>query len=600
MRRVFITALVSLLLWSQAAQCLAQSPMRASKPDADALAAALRLAGGLGSDSSKETVLIRLSQTYAKTGRFDEAARALSLMDDGVEKAHALCELANTLADAGKLDRAAELLNETLLTLRRVCAEREEPPSKYTLDSLVVGSESWDYEAFPPRHVTGKGALARLAEAGRAEEVARLLSLAKSVALDFESDDEAQSKLFANSARVYAQTGDASKAEEALADASEAARRVESAYEKTLALCEVADAYAATGDRKRAELSLAEALQTASTLEQERDRALRRVVRAYADAKFYEQARDAARALSDEEGERAFATLAALGPESKPADLDAALSDAVEAAVSLEDEGSKARALEGLTSTYGGRAPGALSKVAEAASRLLAPRPRAEVLISVGDRHREAGRKEAALEFWRRALASARAVRLRREDLTEGDSRINDGEKLDLLFALARRLARSGAHELAREIARDAEDVQARALQLAEGAPAYVREAGPRLAELGLILLRAGRRADALEVLEAASRAASKGGDGVDEHRRVDALGAVAAAYAKAGERARAELHFRRALEAAQGMELYGDADALEVLHNVGTYYAEAGMKPDAGYLKAMRRLVRKVEEEIE
>jgi hypothetical protein len=80
----------------------------------------------------------------------------------------------------------------------------------------------------------------------------------------------------------------------------------------------------------------------------------------------------------------------------------------------------------------------------------------------------------------------------------------------------------------------------------------------------------------------------------------VDALGTVAAAYAKAGERALAGLHFRRSLEAAQKMELYGNEDALAVLSNVGSHYAEAGMKPDAGFLKAMRRLVRRVEEELD
>lgn len=271
--------------------------------------------------------------------------------------------------------------------------------------------------------------------------------------------------------------------------------------------------------------------------------------------------------------------------------------DAAEAAFSLEEEGRQAQALEGLASAYGARSPDALAKISEAASRVRNTASRAEVLIVVGDRHSEAGRKDSALELWRQALASARAVRLHRSDLNEDESRINDREKLDLLFALARRLARAGSHETAREIARNVEEVQARALQLAEGKPASPSEVGPRLAELGLVLLRAGRRADALEVLEAASRAASKDGEG---YSRVDSLGAVAAAYAKAGEGARAERLFRRALEAAQVMELYGDAYSLGVLYNVGSYYAEAGMKPDAGYLKAMRRLVRRAEEELE
>jgi tetratricopeptide (TPR) repeat protein len=341
-------------------------------------------------------------------------------------------------------------------------------------------------------------------------------------------------------------------------------------------------------------------MQIALALEQDRDRALGLVVRSYTGAKLYEQAREAASALSDEEGARAFATLVALSPESKPADFEVALSNAAGATLSLDDEGSLVRALQGLTSTYGARSPDALSKIAEAASRVRDARSRAEALMVVGDRHSEAGRKDAALEVWRQALQSVREVRLHREDLYKGDSRLNDGEKLDLLFALARRFARDGSHELAREVARDVEAVQARALQLAEGSPAYARETGPQLAELALILLRAGRGADALEVLEAASRTASKGGDGVDESLRVDSLGAVAAAYAKAGERERAELHFRRALEAAQALEFNGGWDALGVLNNVGTRYAEAGMKPYAGYLKAMRRLVRKVEEEIE
>ena len=122
-------------------------------------------------------------------------------------------------------------------------------------------------------------------------------------------------------------------------------------------------------------------------------------------------------------------------------------------------------------------------------------------------------------------------------------------------------------------------------------------EAAPGLAKLAAALLRAGRRGDALEVLEAASRTAHGG----EESMHADSLGAVAAVYAKAGESARAKLHFRRALEAAQAAESNHDSGALcGVLTNVGTYYAEAGMKPDAAYLKAMRRLIRKVQEENE
>lgn len=597
MRRVFIAALASLLLWSQAAECSArQADARAPKRDADALAAALRLASGLESGLTKDSELSYLLRDYAKAGRFEEAERTVSLMDDGGLKASALCLLADHVAEAGKLDKAAELLNESLLMIRRASEDGFDSSFKHTLRSIVVGMEGWDYETFPPRGVTTKGTLARLFEAGRTEEAAKVLSQVKSIMLDFEVDDDTQAKLFSNAARLYTQAGDAAKAEEALADASAAARRIEDGYHEVPALCEVAGAYVFAGDRRRAESLLVEATQIALPLELDRDRVLRMIVSAYADAGLHERAREAAGMLSDEEGARAFATLNALGHESKPEEFEAALSGAVAAAASIEEDGEKARALEGLTSAYGARSPGVLSKVAEAASSLRGADSRAEALISVGDKHSEAGRKDTGLEVWRQALASARAVRLERSDLNKGESRINDREKLDLLFTLAQRFARAGSYELAREIAHDVEEVHTRALQLAEGKPAYVTGPGPRLAELALVLLRAGRRSDALEVFEVASRVASADGN---EYTRVDSLGAVAAAYAKAGEQERAELHFRRALEATQEIDFYSDSDALGVLHNVGSHYAEAGMKPDARYLKAVRRLIRRVEKEV-
>lgn len=598
MRRVFIAALVSLLLWSQAAECRAQSSPRAPKRDADALAAALRIAGGLESGSDKDYALFELSQSYAKVGRFDEAERAVSSMDDGGMKAASLVRLAGALAEAGKLDRVLGLLEESLRTIRRVGKDEFNSSSAFVLGTLVGGEERWDSDALTLKRVTVKGVLARLVEAGRADEAAKVLSLVKSVALDFEMDDEAQVKLFADASRLYARSGDAAAVEEALAYASAAAGRVDVEGDKALALCELADAYFGAGERERAESALAEATQTASPLEDRRDFLLRRIMRGYVEAGLYEQAREVARILSEEEGARAFATLAALGPESKPADFDAALSYAVSAAASLESDSKTAWALVELASAYGARSPAVLAKVAEAASSLGEPGSRALVLVAVGDGHGKAGRKDAALEHWRQALASASALELSRIDIHPGDSRMNDGDKLNLLFALASRFADAGSHGLALEIVRDVEEVRERALRLAEGHPVYASETAPRLAKLANALLRAGRRGDALEVLEAASRTA-RGGEESSMH--VDSLGAVAAAYARAGESARAKLHFRRALEAAQATEFDDDSRALcGVLTNVGTYYAEVGMKPDAAYLKAMRRLVRKAQEENE
>ena len=58
-------------------------------------------------------------------------------------------------------------------------------------------------------------------------------------------------------------------------------------------------------------------------------------MRGYVEAGLYERAREVARILSEEEGAR-LRDACALGPESKPADFDAALSYAVSAAASLK------------------------------------------------------------------------------------------------------------------------------------------------------------------------------------------------------------------------------------------------------------------------
>jgi hypothetical protein len=118
--------LSTLLLWSQPSKCAAQGRSRAPRAAEDPLAATLRLAGGLESGLTKETMLLRLVRAHVDAGRLEEAVRAASSMDDGGLKALMLSRLANAFAEADSLDRAAELLAESLLTMRR--AEDEYPP----------------------------------------------------------------------------------------------------------------------------------------------------------------------------------------------------------------------------------------------------------------------------------------------------------------------------------------------------------------------------------------------------------------------------------------------------------------------------------------
>ena len=175
MRRVFIAALASLLLWSQAAECRAQSPSRAPKQDADALATALRIAGGLESGSDKDSALFSLSQSYAKVGRFDEAERCL--FDGRRRDEGRVARPARGRVEAGKLDRVVGLLEESLQTIRRVGKDEFNSSSAYVLTTLVGGEERWDSDALTLNRVTVKSVLARLVEAGRADEAAKILAL---------------------------------------------------------------------------------------------------------------------------------------------------------------------------------------------------------------------------------------------------------------------------------------------------------------------------------------------------------------------------------------------------------------------------------------
>ena len=587
-RLSFSLLLCALLLCAQPPVCRAQ---KAARPDEDPLAATLRLASGL-EGFEKESALSHLLIEHLNAGRLEEGVRAAAAMDDGGMKALMLARVANAFADAGSLDRAAEVIEESLHTLRL----KGDGYMESELLRELVGGEMFPFSQDFPRvlRVVVKGVPARLLEAGRTEAAGKILSELRSAALDPDFDDEDGARLLANVARLYA-TWDAARAAEVSAEALAAARRAEDRQDKVRVLCAVASAYAATGDARTAEALLDEAQQFASSPETGSNHDLHEVVRAYAAAGLTEKALKAAREMGAEQG--VFVALAVSAKGTPPEALKERLSRAVEVAASFEYEEGRADRLVSLATQYGAGSAALLTDVRAATGTLSGGYDRGRVLVAVGDAHADAKRKAEALDAWGQALEAARSIELRREDLHAGDSRINDGEKLSLLGALARRLVGAGEHARAPEMARDIWAVQVRALALAKGSPASVRSAEQELARLADELTRAGRKDLALEVLGVAVVSAKSPGENTDSSRLASGLAALGVAYARAGDEARAAACLRRALEVGAESE-YSGGDKLSLLSGVGARYAEAGLKPDARARKSLRRIVREVEAE--
>lgn len=589
--------LVSLLFMSQAAPCRAQGGARAAE-DEEPLAAALRLARGLEPGLDKSNTLIRIVQVHQDAGRLEEAVRAAGAIDEEGPRALMLSRLANRFAEAGKLERAAELLSESLSTIRR--AEDDQGATPQLLREIVGGEMLFTFEEFASRNEPRKGALARLFEAGRAESAAKILSEVRATALDPDRDDLVAARVLADAARLSA-SSDASKAAEFLSESLTVARRVEAESERLTALCEVARAHADLGDKKTAEALLDEGFESAQTLDEfEKDDGLRRLAHAYAALGLTDKALKALRETGDAGFESATAALGIAVQTNRPEAFKESLKRVVEALGSFDGEYGKKLALLRLIREHGGRSPELLAEVLGAARALEEEQYRAELLVAVGDRYTESNRKEAALDVWEQALQAARAVELTREDLNAGDVRMNDGEKVRLLSALALRFVRAGVYVRAPEIAQDIRAVHARAHALAEGYPEIVRGTEATLARLADELTRAGQKEAALAVLAAAGDPDEKLGENVYARPRAEAFATLGAAYARAGDKGRAAAYFRRALQFSDVDEDFDGNQKLSALIAVGARYAEAGMAPDARARKNLRRLVRGVEADKE
>lgn len=590
--RLSLSLLCCALLVGPAAECRAQASKRATRGDEDPLAAAFRLADAM-EEHDKDNVLVSLFRAHLEAGRLEEALRAASALDNDGTKALALSRVANAFADAGEFDRAPEILAESL----RAALSYSDSNTLSQLLREMVGGTRFDYEEFPTaRPVVGAGALARLMEAGRAKDAAGILSEVRTTALDPDFDDDDAAFVLARVARLYART-DAAKAAEVLSEAQAAARRLKDESDRVESLVEVASGHAAVGDVRAAEALLDEAAQLASARGDDRDRDLRKVVHAYAAAGLTAKAQKAAREVGGEDGAFAALEAVAAAADVPPASLSESLSRAVEAAASLEWENARTSRLTNLANLYGTRSADLLGKVeAAAASSLSDGYYRAQVLLAVGDAHAEAKRKAEALAAWGRALDTARAIELKREDLGPGDPRMNDRDKVSLLGAAARRLVGAGDYARAPEVARDIWATRVRAEALAKGSPAFGSGAERELARLADELTRAGRKAEALEVLGVAA-AAGRPGRNTHAYEVVPGLAALGAAYARAGDEVRAGTCLRRALQLLAESDDDGDRKLL-LMSNVGARYAEAGLKPDARARTLLRRLVRDVEEE--
>ena len=588
--------LALLLLLSCASPCAAQGGARAPK-DEEPLAAAFRLASGLEPGSDRNSALLGLANTFQAAGRLEEAVRAAGITDDGGMKALTLSRLANRFSEARQLDRAAELLSEALSVLRR--AEDDQGLTYDVVREMVVGELRHDFEALPARTELLKGALARLVEAGRVGAAADVLSRVREIALDPDRDALAAARLLAAASRLYAKS-DGAKAAEVLSEAFAAVRRAEDDGDRIRGLAEVGRAYAEAGNRKTAESLLDEAQQFAASLGEDMDNELRDVAVAYAAAGLTDKARKTLPLPADDVWEPALAYFQA--SDAASAGRTEALKESLARALARLASGDniESGALSDLAAAYGRHAPELLADVLWAARAVADHSERATALAAVGDRYAEAGRKEAALDAWGQAYEAARAVRLRKSDYEPRSSIRGDSDKLRLLSALALKLIRAGEYGRAPEFARDLRAVQAAALALTRGGSASVREADAYVARLAEELTRAGQKESALAVLAEAGDPQEKPGENVDPDSRAVALAAISSAYAKAGDRGRAAVYLRRALQLAESLEDSGGERRLSVLAAIGARYAEADMTPDARARRSLRRLVRAVEEDKE
>ena len=582
---------VSLQLFSLAASCAAQGVARTPK-DEEPLAAALRLARGLGPESGRDEVFVRLVDAHREAGRLEEAARAAGAMGDGGMKAVALSRVANGFAEAGKLERAAELLAESLLVVKRADDDRGLEDLMY---EIVRGERRFNFNSFPPDNEIRKGALARLVEAGRAEAAEPVLARLREFALALDDSDADAAHLLTRAARLYL-SSDATKAAGLLSEALAAARRVGDDRDRLEAVRVIARAYADAGDKQAAESLLDEVQQSAAALGDERESELRYVASSYAAVGLTAKALKASREAGFDEWDVSSSFVEAAAAAGRPEALKESLTRALARVAAFEWDNSKSSALTQLAGAYGPRAPELLADVLWAARSVRDDYQRATALAAVGDRYAEAGRRQESLDAWGHAYESARLIKLNKGDYRPSSSIRTERDKIRLLRALGARLIRAGEHARASEIARDMRAVEAAARVLAGADDTTVHDSDASVAELADELARAGQKEAALAVLAEATGPDEKPGPYAADVGRAETLAALGAAHARLGDKARAAAYFRSALRLAEGHKDLDGERGLRVLIEVGSRYAEAGLVPDARARRSLRGLVRKVE----
>jgi tetratricopeptide (TPR) repeat protein len=566
--------------------------------DEDPLAEALRVASRVLTDAGKEQSLVLLAQAHERAGRLEPALRAASAMDEGWEKSIMLSRLANSLAEAGRLERAAAVLSECMSGVER----DDSHGFSYGVLIEMLGGEWHSLRDITLGSERRVGALARLIEAGRGADAARLLERARAVALDPEFDEEHAAALLAGVARRYAELGERERASAVLSEAAAVARGMEKPADRINTLSSVARVRAAGGDTREAAALLDEAFSAASALdESERGIPLAEVARDAATAGLHELASAAAAAVGTEAGPRwhLLSPLCA-NKAANSTVCRGLLTQAVEAAVAAARGDADGPTLTVVVAFISRESVELLPVIHGAARALEGGSRRAETLAAVGDKYAALGQGGRAAEVWREALQAARAYALTRTDYHPGDSRVNgDRERIGILRGLARRFVAAGQWGAALECAQALEANHAEAFGVAAGSVAQPGDAGQALAEVADEFLRAGRRAEAREVLAAASRVTGRGGANVSEFRRINALASLAATYARAGDEQTAAECFERALRLASRQSNHDASAQTALLIHIGAKYAEAGLKPGPAARKTLRRLVRDIEAEL-
>jgi tetratricopeptide (TPR) repeat protein len=563
--------------------------------DADPLAEAFRVASRVLTESGREHSLVFLVNMHARAGRLDEALRAASAIEENWTKAVQLCRLANSLAESGQLERAAEVMS---VSLGLVEHEDSYGFAEGVL-SEMLGGESRTIRDIRPRSERREGLAGRLIKAGRGAEVAPLLERARAVAVSADFEEDKAVAVLAGVARRYAELGERERADAVLSEALRIARGMEKRSDGVEALATLARVRAAGGDTKGAAAVLDEALKAVPALDEaDRQEALGQVARSAAESGLYELAQTAAGGAGAEQRWGMLAP-ACRNKAASPAACRKLLTAAVEAAAAAAREGDGVRDLTRVAADISLESVELLEVIHGEARALKAGDYRAEVLAAVGDQYAALGQPEKASEVWREALQAARAFALTRTDFHPGDSRVNgDRERIELLRGLARRFVTAGQTSLALECAQALEANHAEALGVAEGSVAQIGDAGEPLAEVADELLRAGRRAEAREVLAAAARVTGRASENFGEFRRAGSLASLAAAYARAGDEPTAAAYFERALRLAQRSREYPAADRTVMLIHIAAKYAEAGMQPGPAARKTLRRLVRDIADE--